>query len=129
MEKFRDLFKGNEGYKIAPNRRLNQQREGSMPETNYDVAIVGAGFSGPILAAKIAEKGVRPNSRDRLKVALIEAGPYLPGAPHPGYGVPFRRQRFGNLRDSNPSYHWEGSGSARVVGGSSRPIRTGCVAN
>ncbi len=88
-----------------------------MPETKYDLAIVGAGFSGPILAAKIAEKGVHPSTRDRLKVALIEAGPHLKGGPRPGYGVPLRRQSFSNLEDSNPAYHWEGGGSARVVGG------------
>jgi len=90
-----------------------------MPATKYDLAIVGAGFSGPILAAKIAEKGVNPRTGDRLKVALIEAGPYLAGAPRPGYGVPLRRHRFSNLQDSNPAYHWEGGGSAKVVGGSS----------
>ena len=90
-----------------------------MPETKYDLAIVGAGFSGPILAAKIAEKGVHPSTGDRLKVALIEAGPYLAGAPRPGYGVSVRRHRFSNLEDSNPAYHWEGGGSAKVVGGSS----------
>ncbi|MCH8319592.1 MAG: hypothetical protein IH790_01370, partial [Acidobacteria bacterium] len=63
-----------------------------MPETKYDVAIVGAGFSGPIMAAKIAEKGVNPRNGERLKVALIEAGPYFKGAPRPGYGSPLRRQ-------------------------------------
>ena len=42
-----------------------------MPDTKYDLAIVGAGFSGPILAAKIAEKGVNPRTGDRLKVALL----------------------------------------------------------
>ena len=90
-----------------------------MPDTKYDLAIVGAGFSGPILAAKIAEKGVHPGTGDRLKVALIEAGPYLAGAPRPGYGVSVRRHRFSNLEDSNPAYHWEDGGSAKVVGGSS----------
>ncbi len=48
-----------------------------MAETHYDVAIVGAGFSGPILAAKIAQLGIHPQTRDKLKVALIEAGPYF----------------------------------------------------
>ena len=43
-----------------------------MAETHYDVAIVGAGFSGPILAAKIAQLGVHPQTRDKLKVALID---------------------------------------------------------
>ena len=71
-----------------------------MAETKYDVAIVGAGFSGPILAAKIAEKGVHPQTGDRLKIALIEAGPYFPGDPRPGYGSPLRRQMFTNLEDN-----------------------------
>ena len=48
-----------------------------MQQTQYDVAIVGAGFSGPILAAKIAEAGVHPQTGDRLKIALIDAGPYF----------------------------------------------------
>ena len=36
-----------------------------VPDSQYDLAIVGAGFSGPILAAKIAEEGVRPGSGDK----------------------------------------------------------------
>ena len=89
-----------------------------MAESKYDVAIIGAGFSGPILAANIAEKGVHPNTRDRLKIALIEAGPYLKGAPRPGYGIPLRRQRFTNMRGQDPAFHWE-DGGAKIVGGSS----------
>jgi choline dehydrogenase-like flavoprotein len=89
-----------------------------MPETKYDVAIIGAGFSGPILAANIAEKGVHPNTRDRLKIALIEAGPYLKDNPRPGYGSPVRRQRFTNLYGQDPTFHWE-DGGAKLVGGSS----------
>ena len=87
-----------------------------MPESQYDVAIIGAGFSGPILAANIAEKGVHPATRDRLKIALIEAGPYLKGAPRPGYGIPLRRQRFTNMRGQDPAFHWE-DGGAKIVGG------------
>ncbi len=89
-----------------------------MPESHYDVAIVGAGFSGPILAANIAEKGVNPSTGDQLKIALIEAGPYLKGTPRPGYGSPTRRHRFTNIGGANPAFHWE-DGSARLVGGSS----------
>ena len=89
-----------------------------MAESTYDVAIIGAGFSGPILAAKIAEKGVNPRTKDRLKVALIEAGPYFKGDPRPGYGSPVRRQRFTNLGGPDPTLHWE-DGSAKLVGGSS----------
>ncbi|MDA2933852.1 GMC family oxidoreductase [Acidobacteria bacterium AH-259-D05] len=92
-----------------------------MAETKYDVAIVGAGFSGPILAAKIAEKGVHPQTGDRLKVALIEAGPYFKGAPRPGYGSPLRRQMFTNLEDNyQGTYLWDNDRSrAKIVGGTS----------
>ena len=92
-----------------------------MAETKYDVAIVGAGFSGPILAAKIAEKGVHPQTGDRLKIALIEAGPYFPGDPRPGYGSPLRRQMFTNLEDNYAgTYLWENDRArAKIVGGSS----------
>ena len=92
-----------------------------MAEAKYDVAIVGAGFSGPILAAKIAEKGVNPRNGERLKVALIEAGPYFKGAPRPGYGSPLRRQMFTNLEDGyDGTYLWNNDRSlAKIVGGSS----------
>jgi choline dehydrogenase-like flavoprotein len=89
-----------------------------MADKKYDVAIIGAGFSGPILAAKIAEKGVQRGTRDRLKVALIEAGPYLKDTPRPGYGSPVRRRNFTNLGGADPLYH-SADGSARLVGGSS----------
>ena len=89
-----------------------------MAESRYDVAIIGAGFSGPILAANIAEKGVNPQTREPLKVALIEAGPYLKGTPSPGYGSALRRLRFTNLGGSDPAFHWRDRG-ARIVGGSS----------
>ncbi|MDA2935350.1 GMC family oxidoreductase [Acidobacteria bacterium AH-259-D05] len=82
------------------------------------MAIIGAGFSGPILAANIAEKGVNPKTRDQLKVVLIEAGPYLKGTPKPGYGSPLRRLRFSNLGGADPAFHWQDRG-ARIVGGSS----------
>ena len=55
-----------------------------MAETHYDVAIVGAGFSGPILAAKIAQLGIHPQTRDRLKALDILAKHVLkirPGMP------------------------------------------------
>ena len=46
-----------------------------MADKKYDVAIIGAGFSGPILAAKIAEHGVNPRTGERLTIALLDAGP------------------------------------------------------
>ena len=92
-----------------------------MPQTTYDVAIVGAGFSGPILAAKIAEKGVHPQTGERLKIALIDAGPYYKGTGRPGYGIPLRRQMFTNLEDGyQGTYLWNNDRSlAKIVGGSS----------
>jgi choline dehydrogenase-like flavoprotein len=63
----------------------------------YDVAVVGAGMAGIIVAAKIAEKGVHPRTGGKLRVALVERGPYLKGEPRPGYGHPVRRQMFTNV--------------------------------
>lgn len=63
-------------------------------EKSYDVIVVGAGFSGPIVASKIAKEGVNPRTGEPLKIALIEAGPYYKGKPQPGYGIPSRRQMF-----------------------------------
>jgi choline dehydrogenase-like flavoprotein len=69
-----------------------------MAETrNYDVVIVGGGTAGCVLAAKISEKGVNPETGGKLKIAMIEAGAYLKGDPKPGYGVPLRRQSYTNI--------------------------------
>ena len=89
-----------------------------MADKTYDIAIVGAGFSGPILAANIAEKGVKQGTGDRLRIALIEAGPHMEGPHRPGYGAPVRRRRITNLVGGDPAFHWD-DGGARVVGGSS----------
>ena len=63
----------------------------------YDVVVVGAGVVGIIVAAKIAQKGVRLRTKGRLRVALMERGPYLKGTPRPGYGHPLRRRMFTNV--------------------------------
>ena len=42
----------------------------------YDLIVVGAGMAGIILAARIAEKGINPRTGDRLRIALVEAGPH-----------------------------------------------------
>ena len=68
-----------------------------MADKNYDLIIVGSGMAGFLLAARIAEKGVNPRNGEPLHVALVERGPYLPGTPRPGYGVPERRQLFTNI--------------------------------
>ena len=93
-----------------------------MQTKNADVAIVGAGFSGPILAAKIAERGIHPRTGDRLRVVLIDGGPYYKGAPRPGYGSPSRRSMIPNLEDGHEWDHlwFPGiAGAARLVGGTS----------
>lgn len=89
-----------------------------MTQKIYDVAIVGAGFSGPILAANIAEQGVKPGTGERLQIALIEAGPHMEGSHRPGHGAPVRRKNITNIVGSDPAFHWS-DGGARVVGGSS----------
>jgi choline dehydrogenase-like flavoprotein len=92
-----------------------------LPDSRYDLAIVGAGFSGPILAAKIAEDGVKPGSGDKLSIALIDAGPYYKGSTRPGYGTALRRQMFTNLQGPHQGLHlWNNDVSlAKIVGGSS----------
>lgn len=88
---------------------------------NYDLVIVGGGTAGCILAAKISEKGVNPETGQRLKIAMVEAGAYLRGAPKPGYGIPLRRQVFTNMpRDIKFGSHFvTAQGRGRGVGGSS----------
>lgn len=92
-----------------------------MPQKNYDLVIVGAGFSGPILAAKISEKGLHPETGKRLRMALIDAGPYYKAPARPGFGAPVRRQAFTNLEDGHQeAYLWNSDRSlAKIVGGSS----------
>lgn len=60
---------------------------------NYDLIIVGAGMAGIIAAARIAEKGINPKTGDRLRIALIEAGPHVfTGKFRHGYGDPIHRR-------------------------------------
>jgi choline dehydrogenase-like flavoprotein len=63
----------------------------------YDAVVIGAGMAGIVVAAKIAEKGINPRTRGRLRVALVERGPYFGGEPKPGYGHPLRRRMFTNI--------------------------------
>ena len=75
---------------------------------NYDVVIVGGGTAGCILAAKISERGINPETGNRLKIAVIEAGAYLKGDPKPGYGIPLRRRMYANIQSalSMPRFAW-----------------------
>jgi len=92
-----------------------------VQDKRVNLAIVGAGFSGPILAAKIAERGVNPGNGEPLAIALIDAGPYYKGAARPGYGSALRRQMFTNLEGKHQqAYLWNNDISlAKIVGGSS----------
>lgn len=69
-----------------------------MADKPYDLAIIGAGMAGCVLAGKIAENGINPATGEPLKIVLMDRGPYFPGKPNPGYGIPLRRQMFTNIR-------------------------------
>ena len=88
---------------------------------NYDVVIVGGGTAGCILAAKLSEKGINPETGKRLRIAVIEAGAYLRGDPKPGYGIPLRRQMYTNIpRDIKFGRNFvTPQGRGRGIGGSS----------
>ena len=72
-----------------------------MPEyRSYDLIVAGGGSAGCIIASRIAQNGIHPATGDRLRVALIEGGPYpLTGKEplRPGYGVPSRRRAIANI--------------------------------
>jgi len=100
-----------------------------MADKNYDLIIVGSGMAGFLLAARIAEKGVNPRNGEPLHVALVERGPYLPGTPRPGYGVPERRQLFTNITSEfhengryQMQYYPDGPGGPNTY-----PHSAGCV--
>ena len=84
-----------------------------LQEKHYDVVIVGAGFAGAIVAAKLAKEGVNPVNGERLRIALIEGGPYYKGKPNWGYGTASRRQMFTHIpQDMRQPNH-----GSRTVGG------------
>jgi len=74
-----------------------------MPEyESYDLIVAGGGTAGCLIAARIAENGIHPETGDRLRVALIEGGPYFiqgKEEPRPGYGAPSRRQAVVNIKN------------------------------
>ncbi len=93
-----------------------------MAVKEYDLVIVGAGTAGLIAAARIAEKGVHPQTGDRLRIALVEAGPHLfKGERRAGYGHPNRRKMIPQIVweefEMIDSFAW--TFGPKVVGGSS----------
>lgn len=85
-------------------------------QKTYDVIIVGSGVGGSILAAHTAERGINPKNGNRLRVAMLEAGPYWRGQPRPGYGAPLRRQMISNFISDSPPHLWPW-GMVKIVGG------------
>jgi choline dehydrogenase-like flavoprotein len=85
---------------------------------SYDCIIVGSGVGGSILAAHLAEKGVNPANGERLRVAMLEAGPYWKGDPRPGYGIPLRRQMITNCFSDDAADRMWPWGMVKMVGGS-----------
>jgi choline dehydrogenase-like flavoprotein len=66
----------------------------------YDVVVVGGGSAGCIVAGRLAERGMNPKTGDRLRVAMIEAGPdwtIRDPAIRPGYGSELRRSMVPNI--------------------------------
>jgi choline dehydrogenase-like flavoprotein len=61
-----------------------------------DVLVIGGGMGGCIVATRLAEHGVHPETGKPLRIAILERGPYFKGDrdPSPGYGIPFRRNLF-----------------------------------
>lgn len=90
----------------------------TQTKNNYDVIIVGSGVGGSIMAAHLAGKGVNPANGERLRVAMIEAGPYWKGDPKPGYGIPSRRQRIANVFSDDAADRMWPWGMVKMVGGS-----------
>ena len=64
-----------------------------------DVLVIGGGMSGCIVATRLAENGVHPETGEPLKIAILERGPYFKRDqdPSPGYGVPLRRHLYTNV--------------------------------
>ena len=94
-----------------------------MPDARkeYDLIVVGAGMAGCILAARIAEHGVHPKTGDKLRIALIEAGPYTERKKNPGYGDPRWRKQVVQLQWEEFSHlpHWPWPYGLKAVGGCS----------
>ena len=86
-------------------------------QKNYDVIIIGSGVGGSILAAHLAEKGVNPTNGERLRIAMVEAGPYWKGEPRPGYGIPSRRQLITNVFSDDAADRMWPWGMVKMVGG------------
>lgn len=89
---------------------------------NYDLIIVGAGMAGIIAAARIAEKGINPKTGDRLRIALIEAGPHVyKGTFKHGFGDPIHRRMVPQIVWEEFTFvpKWPWPFGLKVVGGCS----------
>jgi choline dehydrogenase-like flavoprotein len=98
-----------------------------MAAREYDLIVVGAGMAGIIAAARIAEQGINPSSGDRLRVALLEAGPHvLRGTPRPGYGDPQNRRMIPQIlwEEFAMAGQWPWTFGLKAVGGCS--LHWGC---
>jgi choline dehydrogenase-like flavoprotein len=87
----------------------------------YDLVIVGAGMAGCILAARVAQNGVNPKTGEKLRIALIEAGPYLERTRNSGYGDPRWRKQVVQMQWEEFSHvpHWPWPYGLKAVGGCS----------
>jgi len=87
-------------------------------QKDYDVIIIGSGVGGSIVAAHLSEKGVNPKNGERLRIAMLEAGPYWKGDPRPGYGIASRRQLITNIFSDDAADRMWPWGMVKMVGGS-----------
>lgn len=86
--------------------------------TDCDVVIIGSGVGGSIIAANLARYGVNPKNGEKLRIVVLEAGPYWKGAVKPGYGSPLRRQLITNCFSDDAADRMWPWGMVKMVGGS-----------
>ncbi len=105
------------------------QRNSANQKDEYDLIIVGGGLGGCIVAARIAQFGVNPRNGEKLRVAVLEFGPYFKGDSKPGYGSPEHRGAFANMPydDARFSLPWGGGEAQGMVGGSA--VHAGLIAH
>jgi choline dehydrogenase-like flavoprotein len=99
-------------------RHITMQNQETSRNTFYDAIVVGSGVGGSIVAAHLAERGVNPKNGERLRIAMIEAGPYWRGDVRPGYGAPERRRLITNCFSDDAADRMWPWGMVKMVGGS-----------